>query len=40
MMFSWVSTDFEEGRKWLDRIKSFGTVVMDMVGESNFPPIY
>jgi hypothetical protein len=38
MMFSWVSTDIEEGRKWLDRIKSFGTVVMDMVGESMLPP--
>jgi FAD/FMN-containing dehydrogenase len=38
MMFSWVSTDFEEGRKWLDRIKSFGTVVMDMVGESMLSP--
>jgi FAD/FMN-containing dehydrogenase len=37
MMFSWVSTDVEEGRKWLHRIKNFGTVVTDMVGESMLP---
>lgn len=34
MMFSWASVDFEEGRKWLSRIKGLGTVMMDMVSES------
>jgi len=34
LMFSWSSGDFEEGRKWLDKVKSCGTVMMDMVSES------
>jgi FAD/FMN-containing dehydrogenase len=34
MMFSWASVDFEEGKKWLDKVKSLGTVMMDMVSES------
>jgi FAD/FMN-containing dehydrogenase len=38
MAFSWASTDFEEGRRWLDRVKGLGTVVMDMVSESKLPP--
>jgi FAD/FMN-containing dehydrogenase len=36
MMFSWASVDFEEGRKWLDKVKSLGTVMVDMVSESQF----
>ncbi|KAE9363836.1 FAD-binding domain-containing protein [Stipitochalara longipes BDJ] len=34
VLFSWASVDFEEGRKWLDRVKGFGTVMMDIVSES------
>jgi FAD/FMN-containing dehydrogenase len=34
MMFSWASVDIEEGRKWLDKVKGLGTVMMDMVSES------
>jgi hypothetical protein len=34
MMFSWASINFEEVRKWLDRIKGFGTVMIEMVSES------
>jgi FAD/FMN-containing dehydrogenase len=34
MMFSWASVDFEEGKRWLDKIKALGTVMMDMVSES------
>lgn len=34
MMFSWASIDFEEGRKWLNKMKGLGTVMMDMVSES------
>jgi FAD/FMN-containing dehydrogenase len=37
MAFSWASTDFEEGRRWLDKVKGLGTVVMDMVSESKLP---
>lgn len=36
MAFSWASEELEEGRKWLDRIKSLGNVMMDMVSESVF----
>jgi len=36
ILFCWASTDFEEGRKWLDKVKSLGTVMMDMVSESKF----
>ena len=32
--FSWSSGDFEEGQKWLNKIKSLGMVMMDMVSES------
>ncbi|KAK0124871.1 hypothetical protein ONS96_008749 [Cadophora gregata f. sp. sojae] len=32
--FSWVSEDIEEGRKWLERIKGLGKVMMDMVSET------
>jgi hypothetical protein len=34
VMFSWASIDFEEGRKWLDRIKGLGTVMTEIVSES------
>jgi hypothetical protein len=34
MMFSWASVDFEEGKRWLNKIKTLGTVLMDMVSES------
>jgi len=34
VLFSWASTDFEEGRKWLDKVKGLGTVMKDMVSES------
>lgn len=32
--FSWASTDLEEGRAWLAKVKALGTVVMDMVSET------
>jgi FAD/FMN-containing dehydrogenase len=32
--FSWASTDFEKGRKWLAKVKGLGTEMMDMVTES------
>ncbi|KAH7417867.1 hypothetical protein BKA64DRAFT_612641 [Cadophora sp. MPI-SDFR-AT-0126] len=35
MAFSWVSEDLEEGRKWLERIKGLGNVMMDMVSETS-----
>lgn len=38
MAFSWVSEDLEEGRKWLERVKGLGNVMMDMVSESKFLP--
>ena len=34
ILFSWALTNFEEGRKWLDKVKGLGTVMMDMVSES------
>ncbi|PMD47730.1 FAD-binding domain-containing protein [Hyaloscypha variabilis F] len=34
VLFSWASTDFEEGRKWLDKVKGLGTVMKDMVSET------
>ncbi|KAH7309357.1 hypothetical protein BKA65DRAFT_559570 [Rhexocercosporidium sp. MPI-PUGE-AT-0058] len=34
MAFSWISEDLEEGRKWLERIKGLGNVMMDMVSET------
>ncbi|KAH9218170.1 FAD binding domain-containing protein [Leptodontidium sp. 2 PMI_412] len=34
MAFSWVSEDLDEGRKWLERIKSLGNVMKDMVSET------
>lgn len=34
--FTWASEDLEEGRKWLERIKALGTVMMDMVSESEY----
>ena len=38
MAFSWISEDLEEGRKWLERIKGLGVVMMDMVSESGLLP--
>jgi hypothetical protein len=34
MASSWASTDLEEGRRWLKKVKALGTVVMDMVSET------
>ena len=34
MMFTWSSMDLDAGRKFLEKIRSLGTVVMDTVSES------
>jgi hypothetical protein len=34
VLFVWSSADRDTGRKYLDRVKSFGTVIMDAVQES------
>jgi FAD/FMN-containing dehydrogenase len=36
MMFSWASVDFDEGKRWLDKVKGLGTVIMETVSESKF----
>lgn len=40
MHFLWADRDLDEGKKWLDKIRSLGTVVADTTSESKFSNTY